>query len=166
MSGLFTQVANNLTDEQKKNIIKNHGVLQSNEKHAEEKTYCVIFRSYLRVLTSQLAENEMPITGEAIIVLGRHNCFNKIKEYLDEDAEQTVDIRNSLIMVEGVDAAKAVSLYRFILLCNKEYQDEAIDEHILNSYLEGFYDEEEVKESALATGNGNYCGTLLREETN
>jgi hypothetical protein len=164
MSELFTQVADNLTEEQKMNIIKNKGVLKSGEKHPEEKTYCVIFRSYLRILLSQLAEDDVEISGEAIIVSGRYNCFARIKEYLNEDAELAVDIRNSLVMVEGVDASSAVSLYRFIVLCNKAYPDEAIDESILNQYLKGFNDEEEIKSNVTTTGNGNYCGTLLREE--
>ena len=44
------------------------------------------------------------------------NDLSTIKEYLDEDAEMAVDIKNSLVMVEGVDSASAVSLYRFIKL--------------------------------------------------
>lgn len=162
MAGLFVQVADNLTDEQKMNIVKNKGVPRSNEKHVEEKTYCVIFRSCLLVIESQLTDSEMAMTGEALIVNGRYNCFTKIKEYLECDGEYAVDLRNSLVMVEGVDAANAISLYRFIIHCNKFYSEEAIDENILNHYI----DEVEVTDEnkPQATGNGNYCGTLLREE--
>lgn len=164
MKGLFTELNGNVTKEQIEKINKT-GVVPSDAKSPEEKEYLVIFKSYLVALKSQIAENEMDITGEAIIIRGRYNMFQKIKEYLDEDAEETIDLRTSMVMVEGVDAAKAVSLYRFILLCNKAYPDEQIPENITNHYLEGFNDEDEVKQSAQnATGSGNFSGTLLRED--
>lgn len=163
MGSLFTELNGHVTEADIKKINET-GVIPSNVKSAEEKTYCIIFKSYLLVLRSQVANNEMDIDGEAIIIKGRHRVFEKIKEYLEEDAEGSVDIRNSMVMVEGVDAAGAVSLYRFIKLCNGCYPDEAISENILNEYLKDFYDEEQVKSSVMATGNGNYCGTLLRED--
>lgn len=163
MGNLFTELNGHVTESDIKKINET-GVVPSNAKSAEEKAYCVIFKSYLVTLKSQIADNEMDIDGEAIIVQGRHKVFEKIKEYLDEDAQMAVDIRNSMILVEGVDAAGAVSLYRFIKLCNGCYPEEAISESILDDYLRDFYDEKEVKSSVMATGNGNYCGTLLREE--
>ena len=163
MGSLFTELNGHVTEADIKKINET-GVIPSSVKSAEEKTYCIIFKSYLLVLRSQIADNEMDIDGEAIIIKGRHRAFEKIKEYLDEDAEGAVDIRNSMVMVEGVDAAGAVSLYRFIKLCNGCYPDEAISENILDEYLKDFYDEEQVKSSVMATGNGNYCGTLLRED--
>lgn len=163
MGNLFTELNGHPTQEDIKKINET-GTIPSSVKSAEEKTYCIIFKSYLIVLKSQIADNEMEIDGEAVIIKGRHRAFEKIKEYLEEDAEGAVDIRNSMVMVEGVDAAGAVSLYRFIKLCNGCYPDEAIDESILNGYLKDFRDEEQVKSSVMATGNGNYCGTLLREE--
>lgn len=163
MGNLFTELNGHPTQEDIKKINET-GTIPSSAKSAEEKTYCIIFKSYLIVLKSQIADNEMEIDGEAVIIKGRHRAFEKIKEYLEEDAEGAVDIRNSMVMVEGVDAAGAVSLYRFIKLCNGCYPDEAIDESILNGYLKDFHDEEQVKSSVMATGNGNYCGTLLREE--
>lgn len=163
MGSLFTELNGHPTQEDIKKINET-GVVPSSAKSAEEKTYCIIFKSYLLILKSQLADNEMDIDGEAIIINGRHRAFKKIKEYLEEDGELAVDIRNSIVMVEGVDAAGAVSLYRFIKLCNGCYPDEAIDESILDGYLKDFYDEKEVKASVMTTGNGNYCGTLLREE--
>lgn len=163
MGNLFTELNGHPTQEDIKKINET-GTIPSSVKSAEEKTYCIIFKSYLLVLKSQIADNEMEIDGEAIIIKGRHRAFEKIKEYLEEDAEGAVDIRNSMVMVEGVDAAGAVSLYRFIKLCNGCYPDEVIDESILDGYLKDFHDEEQVKSSVMATGNGNYCGTLLREE--
>lgn len=163
MGSLFTELNGHATEADIKKINET-GVIPSSVKSAEEKTYCIIFKSYLLVLKSQVADNEMDIDGEAIIIKGRHRAFEKIKEYLEEDAEGAVDIRNSMVMVEGVDAAGAVSLYRFIKLCNGCYPDEAISENILDEYLKDFYDEEQVKSSVMATGNGNYCGTLLRED--
>lgn len=163
MGNLFTELNGHPTQEDIKKINET-GTIPSSVKSAEEKTYCIIFKSYLLVLKSQIADNEMEIDGEAIIIKGRHRAFEKIKEYLEEDAEGAVDIRNSMVMVEGVDAAGAVSLYRFIKLCNGCYPEEAIDESILDGYLKDFHDEEQVKSSVMATGNGNYCGTLLREE--
>lgn len=163
MGNLFTELNGHPTQEDIKKINET-GTIPSSVKSAEEKTYCIIFKSYLLVLKSQIADNEMEIDGEAVIIKGRHRAFEKIKEYLEEDAEGAVDIRNSMVMVEGVDAAGAVSLYRFIKLCNGCYPDEAIDESILDGYLKDFRDEEQVKSSVMATGNGNYCGTLLREE--
>lgn len=162
MDKLFVELNGHVTEEQMKKINKT-GVIPSEVKSPEIKNYCVIFRSHLLILKSQMADNEMEITGECIIVNGRRNMFLKIKEFLEEDAEMAVDIRRSMVMVEGVDAANCVSLYRFIKLCNASYPDEAIDEAYLNEYLEGFYDENEVRE-ASAAGNGNYCGTLLRED--
>lgn len=163
MGNLFTELNGHPTQEDIKKINET-GTIPSSVKSAEEKTYCIIFKSYLLVLKSQIADNEMEIDGEAVIIKGRHRAFEKIKEYLEEDAEGAVDIRNSMVMVEGVDAAGAVSLYRFIKLCNGCYPEEAIDESILDGYLKDFHDEEQVKSSVMATGNGNYCGTLLREE--
>ena len=160
---LFTELNGHVTAEQIQQINQT-GVVPSNIKSPEEKTYCVIFRSYLINLKSQLADNEMDITGECIIVSGRHNVFEKIKEYLDEDGQLAVDIRNSMVMVEGVDASNAVSLYRFVKLCNKAYPEEIYPEENLDNYLKDFYDEKEVRDSVNTTGNGNYCGTLLREE--
>ena len=162
MSGLFVELNGHVTEEQMKQINKT-GIIPSAAKSPEEKQYYVIFKSYLVVLKSQLADNGMDITGECIIVNGRHNMFLKIKEFLEEDAEMAVDVRKSMVMVEGVDAANCVSLYRFIKLCNAAYPDDAIAEAYLDEYLEGFYDENEVRK-ASATGNGNYCGTLLRED--
>ena len=162
MDNLFVELNGHVTEEQMKKSNKT-GVVPSEVKSPEIKNYCVIFRSHLLILKSQMADNEMPITGECIIVNGRHNMFLKIKEFLEEDAEMAVDIRRSAVMVEGVDAANCVSLYRFIKLCNAAYPDDAIAEAYLDEYLEGFYDENEVRESS-ATGNGNYCGTLLRED--
>ena len=163
MGNLFTELNGHPTQEDIKKINET-GTIPSSAKSAEEKTYCIIFKSYLLVLKSQIADNEMEIDGEAVIIKGRHRAFEKIKEYLEEDAEGAVDIRNSMVMVEGVDAAGAVSLYRFIKHCNGCYPDEALDESILDGYLKDFRDEEQVKSSVMATGNGNYCGTLLREE--
>lgn len=163
MGSLFTELNGHVTKNEIKKINET-GVIPSTAKSPEEKTYCVIFKSYSVVLCSQIADNNMEIDGECFIIRGRHRVFEKIKEYLDEDAEGTVDIRNSMVMVEGVDAAGAVSLYRFIKLCNQCYKDEELDESILDEYLRGFFDEDEVRKSVNTTGNGNYCGTLLKED--
>lgn len=167
MAGLFTEASGNLTPEQIKEIAKRGGKLKANEKSPEEKTYMVIFKYWKLVLGSQVAENEMEITGECIISTGRHNMFDKIKEYLDEDGGMDVDLVKSMVLVEGVDAGNAVSLYRFLQLCNKSYADEAFDEDIIKQYLEGFNEEHlgnTNQVSPNAVGTGNYGGTLLRED--
>lgn len=160
---LFQEIKGTPNAEQIQQIAKT-GIVPSELKGPEDKVYTVIFRSYLVILQSEMSETS--IDGEAIIVEGRHKVFMRIKEFLENEYTMSVDIRTSTVMVEGVDAGKAVSLYRFIKLCNNAYPDEAIPEEILDKYLEGFTDEEEVKKQPAATGFGGNAGTLLNREEN
>lgn len=164
MGSLFTELNGHVTQEQIKQINKT-GIVPPDAKSPEEKKYFIIFKSYLIDLRSQLADNEMTISGEAFIVYGRYHAFVSIKSYLDEDAERAVDVRESIVMVEGVDAGKGISLYRFLKLCNKAYPNEAFDDDTLEQYLEGFNNEEEFRaENSDAVGNGNFGGTFLKED--
>lgn len=160
---LFQKVKGNLTEEMVNHIVKT-GEVPSNLKSNEDKVYYVTFRSYLIILNSQMAE-DYEIHGETIITEGRKNTFNMIKDYLDNDAALAVDIRTSFVMVEGVDAGKHISLYRFIKLCNKAYPEEAYDEDKLESYLKDFYDEDEFRDKEnKAIGLGGNAGTLMNEK--
>jgi hypothetical protein len=180
MSGLFQQINGNITQEQVMEIAKT-GVVPSHLKSVDDKVYYIIMRNYMITMYSNIAgvmdEYPMEIDGEAFIVAGRHNAFNIIKEYLTRDGENGTDLRKSIVMVEGVDAAKGVSLYRFIKLCNQAYPDEAIDEEFLEESIQGFTDWKEnnnapsydivkaVEESQKpATGFGGNAGTLMNEE--
>lgn len=166
MSGLFQNINGNVTEEQVNEIART-GVVPSHLKTAEDKLYYVICRNYKYILTADIFEAE--IDGEALIGVGRHDVFVKIKDYLYNDVDMTTDLEKSLVMVEGVDAAKAISLYRFIKLCNSEYPDEAldnIDEFIeakrdWEARTEGNYNE---KPNASATGFGGNAGTIMNEE--
>lgn len=155
---LFQEIKGTPNADQIQRIAKT-GQVPSELKSAEDKIYFVIFRSFMVILKSEMAE--MDIDGEAIIVQGRHKTFLKIKEFMENEYAMSIDLRTSLVMVEGVDAGKAVSLYRFIKLCNNAYPDDAISEETLDSYIEGFYDEEEVRKQPAATGFGGNAGTLL-----
>ena len=178
MSGLFQQINGNITQEQVMEIAKT-GVVPSNLKSVDDKVYYIIMRNYMTVMYSNIAgvtdEYPMEIDGEAFIIIGRHNAFNTIKEYLSRDGENGTDLRKSIVMVEGVDAAQGVSLYRFIKLCNQAYPDEAIDEEFLEKSIQGFTDWENDKKefpddmkamnnNAVATGFGGNAGTLMNEE--
>lgn len=160
---LFQEIKGKPTAEQVQQIART-GQVPSELKSAEDKVYFVIFRSFMIILKSEMAE--MDIDGEAIIVEGRHNVFLKIKEYIENEYAMSIDLRTSLVMVEGVDAGKAVSLYRFIKLCNQVYPEDAIPEETLDAYIEGFNDEEEVRKQPPATGFGGNAGTLLNGEEN
>lgn len=159
MAGLFTELNGHVTQEQLDRMNKS-GIVPSDAKSPEEKRYTVIFVTTDN-LESQIAEGVE--VNEAIIVDGRYNIFNAIKNYLiaDMEAEKIIDIKKSIVMVEGVDAGKAVSLYRFIGLCNKSYPNEEFDE--LNSYIE----EEVVNpmpNNTNTTGNALFGGTFLKED--
>lgn len=159
MAGLFTELNGHVTQEQLDRMNKS-GIVPSDAKSPEEKRYTVIFVT-TDTLESQIAEGIE--VNEAIIVDGRYNVFNAIKNYLiaDMETEKIIDIKKSIVMVEGVDAGKAVSLYRFIGLCNKSYPNEEFDE--LNSYIE-----EEVNQmpnnTNTTTGNALFGGTFLKED--
>lgn len=161
MAGLFQQIQGNVSEQQIQEIVKT-GKVPSNLKSAEDKVYTVIFRSYLSILQSSISE-DTDISGEAIIAAGRRNIFEKIKNYLYNDAAQEVDVRTSIVMVEGVDAGNAVSLYRFIKLCNQAYSDDPFDDDMLEQYLSGFNDEEEFRRRE-ATGFGGNAGTIMNTE--
>lgn len=178
MSGLFQQINGNITQEQVMEIAKT-GIVPSHLKSVDDKVYYIIMRNYMTVMYSNIAgvtDEPMEIDGEAFIVVGRHNAFNTIKEYLSRDGENGTDLRKSIVMVEGVDAAQGVSLYRFIKLCNQAYPDEAIDEEFLEKAIQGFTDWENDKKefpddmkamnnnNAVATGFGGNAGTLMNEE--
>lgn len=174
MSDLFQRIEGEVTEEQVAEIVKT-GVVPSHLKSVDDKVYFIIMRNFMVVMYSNIAgydsDQPMEIDGEAFIVTGRHNAFVTIKEYLEEDAEQSTDLRTSIVMVEGVDAAKGVSLYRFIQLCNQAYPDEAIDESILERMLNGISEWKEeskrpntVNNSGTTTGFGGNAGTLTNEE--
>lgn len=176
MSSLFQQINGNITQEQVMEIAKT-GVVPSHLKSVDDKVYYIIMRNFMIVMYSNIAgvqdEYPMEIDGEAFIVVGRHNAFNTIKEYLSRDGEEGTDLKKSIVMVEGVDASKGVSLYRFIKLCNQAYPDEAIDEEFLERAINGLNDWEKnapniakaVEDSSrTATGFGGNAGTLMNEE--
>ena len=167
MANVFQQIEGNLTEEQVMEIVQT-GVVPSHLKPVEDKVYYIIMRNYMIKLFSNITDEEeeqLEIDGEAFIVLGRHNAFKTIKEYLSRDAEESTDLRKSIVMVEGVDAGKNVSLYRFIKLCNKAYPDEAIDDEFLENAINGFNDDDKIiNNNVSATGFGGNAGTLMNEE--
>lgn len=172
---LFQKINQGITNQQAEDIAR-AGVVPSNMKDPEDKVYFIIFRSYSIMPTSDIAgrvdENghEQPfyIDGEALIVEGRHNAFTKIKEFIDGDFCNSIDMRLSLVMVEGVDAGKSISMYRFLKLCNRSYPNEKFNEELLESYITGFNDESEFREqeekAISATGFGGNAGTITNEE--
>lgn len=160
MPGLFTELNGHVTQEQLDRMNKS-GIIPSDAKSPEEKRYIVIFVTK-DTLESQIAEGIE--INESIIVDGRYNLFNAIKNYLiaDMETEKIIDIKKSIVMVEGVDAGKAVSLYRFIGLCNKSYPNEEFDE--LNSYIEEEVINPVPNNTNTATGNALFGGTFLKED--
>lgn len=174
MSDLFQRIEGKVTEEQVTEIVKT-GVVPSHLKSVDDKVYFIIMRNFMVVMYSNIAgyDDEVPmeIDGEAFIVTGRHNAFTTIKEYLERDAENSTDLKTSIVMVEGVDAANGVSLYRFIKLCNQAYPDEAIDDSVLDNLINGIdvwhnsgQRPNAVNNSGITTGLGGNAGTLTNEE--
>ncbi len=123
--------------------------------------YIVIFACVDEMLFSNMSANEL-IDGEAIICEGREKTFDRIIDFLIEDLDCSIDIKKSRVLVEGVDAGKGVSLYRFIELCKTKYPDKQID---LSRHLEeeDNYVDEESTTNRVATGLGGNSGTMLNE---
>lgn len=138
MPDLFYSVDARATEEEKRTIAET-GVVPSHLKSNEDKLYIVIFRNYMLNLFSCVSE-DVAIDGEAIICKGRKAIFDRVKEYLANDGEQSTDLRKSIVMVEGVDMNKGVSLYRFLKLCNNAYPEDTIDEVYLEEMVSGFTD--------------------------
>ena len=182
MAGLFYNVNPHATDEEKMRIAQT-GEIPSHLKDVEDKQYFVI----LRQCGNGNYQNEsvlcadLMVDGEVIIETGRKNTLKRIEEYLDYDAsmfdgdEISTSLKKSLVMVEGVDAGKAISLYRFLQLCiqkypndtnlNQEFLDmEANAEDVVDTEAK---DENEAESydlaSAIASGFGS-AGTYLNEE--
>ena len=162
MADLFQKIGKSLTHEQVDEIART-GVVPSHLKNSEDKMYYVIFMNFAIEMRSNTNE-ETFVDGEAIVTTGRRNTFLRIKEYLENDEEATTDLDKSIVMVEGVDASKHVSLLRFIRLCNSNYPDDAIDEDFLNVF---FLDTNTPMEKTIqqqATGFGGNAGTMLNKE--
>jgi len=166
MSGLFQKINGDITQEQVMEIAKT-GVVPSNLKSVDDKLYYAIMKNEMFYMYSQASgEQDIEIDGEVLIAVGRKNIFDKIKEYLLNDGEGGTSLRESIVMVEGVDVAKSVSLYRFLTLCDQAYPDEAISEEFIAYHNAQPYDiNNAVKKSEkTATGFGGNAGTLMNEE--
>lgn len=181
MAGLFYNVSPQATDEEKMRIAQT-GEVPSHLKDVEDKQYFVIFRQRGNGNQNESAiYSDLMVDGEVIIETGRRNTFKRIEEYLCCDAsmsggeEISTSLKKSLVMVEGVDAGKAISLYRFIQLCfqkypndtnlNQEFLDiEANAEDVVDTETKD-EDKEESYDlaSAIASGFGS-AGTYLNEE--
>lgn len=169
MAGLFTEASGSLSPEQITKIAKRGGVLNPDEKSPEEKVYLVVFKSLYDLNSSIIGETEdgteLPIDGECIVVHGRHRTFDRIRKFISLDTDDWLDVRKSFVCVEGVDPSNAVSLYRFIELCNSSYPNEAVDlSELIYEDSEISSDNNEVIATAQATGMANFGGTLLRED--
>lgn len=165
MANVFQQINGPVSEEQITEIVKT-GKVPSHLKTAEDKVYYVIFRNFMFDFLSSAAE-DFKIDGEVIITVGRYETFKRIKKYLENDGELGTDFRYSTVMVEGVDAAKGISLYRFIKLCNKAYPNEAFDEEELEERTHGFIDDNSesnsINRNKMATGFGGNAGTMLND---
>lgn len=156
---VFQSINKPLTQEQADEIART-GVIPSHLKNAEDKMYYVIFMNFAIEMRSN-TNQETFVDGEAIVTTGRHQTFLRIKDYLENDEEATTDLEKSMVMVEGVDASKHISLIRFIRLCNTNYPDDAIDEDFINVFL-GINNM--PTENIAATGFGGNAGTILNKE--
>jgi predicted nucleic-acid-binding Zn-ribbon protein len=185
MAGLFYNVDSKATEEEKMRIAQT-GEVPSHLKNVEDKQYYVILRqcgngNYQN--TSSLSEDLM-VDGEVIIETGRKNVFKRIEEYLCVDASMfdgnsiSTSLKKSVVMVEGVDAGKAISLYRFLQLCIQKYpNDTNLNQEFIDMEANAETDianeatEDKVKEesydlcSAIASGFGS-AGTYLNKEEN
>ena len=173
MAGLFTEVNDNLTQEQKMAIAKRGGQLKSGEKSPEEKLYLVVLKynedTDIATTCDRLSEmygHDLGITDSALTIIGRKAMYDRISDILIEDTSYYVDIKSSMVFVEGVPLDKHISLYRFIDLCVHTYPDKKGMEDLINSYLSAEeeldgIEEETPQEEVQATGLGNNCGTVL-----
>lgn len=180
MAGLFYNVDPQATDEEKMRIAQT-GEVPSHLKGVEDKQYFVILRQCGNgnYQNESVLSPDLMVDGEVIIETGRKNTLKRIEEYLVYDASMfdgdavSTSLKKSLVMVEGVDAGKAISLYRFLQLCiqkypndtnlNQEFLDmEANAEDVVDTETK---DEEESYDlaSAIASGFGS-AGTYLNEE--
>lgn len=171
-NGLFTEANGNLTREQVSSIAKRGGQLNSNEKSAEEKLYLVMLKyneeSDISTICDRFSEyygHDMKITDSALMCIGRKEMCENILEILTVDTDLTIDIRKSLVFVEGVSIINSISLYRFLDLCDHSYPDiqikDLIDCYLIEDEDEVNEDEEPQATDTQATGMGNNCGTLL-----
>lgn len=169
---LFQTFSQQPTPEEMKQIAKT-GVVPSHLKRPEDKLYMAILRPYDEEFYSQMTTQfDVPIDGEVVIEVGRKTMFNKLKEFFGlEESLSGVDIKTSIVLVEGVDANKGVSLYRFLELCNESYPDEEIDPEVMEYYLQIAETEVNKPEEnipvtpneTVASGFGGNAGTMLQE---
>lgn len=160
MSSPFTNLTPGVSKEQIE-VIARTGQVPSNLKSEANKMYIVIFACADEMLFSNMAADEL-IDGEVIICEGREKTFDRIIDFLIGDIDCSIDIKRSRVLVEGVDAGKGVSLYRFIELCKAKYPDKQID---LSRHLEAEddYVDENPTTNRMATGLGGNSGTMLNE---
>ena len=167
---LFQTMSHQPSEEERMQIAKT-GVIPSHLKRPEDKLYMAILRPHDEELYSQLSALDLSIDGEVIIEVGRKTIFNKLKEFFGlEESFCSINVKTSTVLVEGVDANKGVSLYRFLELCNEEYPDEAIDPEVMEYYLQMAETDFNKPEAALPVSNetvtsgfGN-AGTMLNVE--
>lgn len=176
MPGPFQRIEGEITEEQVIEIVKT-GQVPSHLKSPEDKVYYVIFRSYNTNLFSNLNDSinysedddELLIDGECILGTGRLNMFRRIMQYLTADVDYITDLDASTVMVEGVDAAKGVSLNRFINLCLQkypgEYDDIKPELDLYQNYKEAWKsDNVPHNYNGPAVGLGGNAGTVLNNE--
>lgn len=171
-NGLFTEANGNLTKEQVSSIAKRGGQLNSAEKSAEEKLYLVMIKynedSDISTICDRFSEyygHDMKITDSAVMCIGRKEMCENILEILTVDTDLTIDIKKSLVFVEGVSIINSISLYRFLDLCDHSYPDiqikDLIDCYLIENENEEVDEEPQAIIDTQATGMGNNCGTML-----
>lgn len=159
MSSPFTTLANGVTREQIEAMAKT-GQVPSNLKSEDSKMYIVIFACIEEDLMYSNMVSDEKIYGEAIICTGREATYERIISFLIADMETSIDLKRSRVLVEGVDAGKGVSLYRFIQLCKSKYPDKEID---LSRHMEALEEIDGETPTRQATGFGGNSGTLLNQ---
>ena len=171
-NGLFTEANGSLTKEQVSSIAKRGGQLNSAEKSAEEKLYLVVIKynedSDISTLCDRFSEyygHDMKLTDSAILCIGRKEMCENILEILTVDTEYLIDIKKSLVFVEGVSIINSISLYRFLDLCDNSYPDiqikDLIDSYLIKDEEDSEDEEPQATIDTQATGMGNNCGTIL-----
>ena len=109
----------------------------------EEKEYLVVIVPSLVALYTELTENEdIQYTGEATLCNGRKEAYELIKNYILDDPNDGIDIRNSFVLVTGVKLEGRQSIFRFMRYCRQFYKDDDFDiDDYFNEYRELFQDD-------------------------
>lgn len=163
---VFQNLGNNVTKEQIDQIAKT-GTVPSHLKSVEDKQWTAIITFDVDHEVWSMT-SDTPIYGEVIVEESRREMYDHLMTYIYECSDQyPIDFKKSKIIPEGVPIDKGLSLYNFIKICVKEYNEDFDWEWFNN--VANVDDSSDTPhyvplKDAQATGMGGNAGTMLKEE--